>query len=81
MNIGDLLSKKIVQILIALLIGATILIYRFDLMEVILPKKTTIKAIDQNNSDIKIYDDTIVNEALVDSLAAVDNNDTKGLED
>lgn len=68
MNIGDLLSNKIVQILIALFIGISLLVYKYDLLEVIWPEKSNIVAIDQNNKDIKIYDDTLTNKSLVDSL-------------
>ncbi|WP_101689596.1 hypothetical protein [Dysgonomonas massiliensis] len=68
MNIGDLLSNKIVQILIALFIGISLLVYKYDLLKVIWPEKSNIVAIDQNNKDIKIYDDTLTNKSLVDSL-------------
>ena len=68
MNIGDLLSKKVVQILLALFIGGVLLVYKFNLLDVILPEKTTIIAIDQNNKDIKIYDDTLTNKSQVDTL-------------
>lgn len=68
MNIGDLLSKKVVQILLALFIGGVLLVYKFNLLDVILPEKTTIIAIDQNNKDIKIYDDTLTSKSQVDTL-------------
>lgn len=68
MNIGDLLSNKIVQILIALFIGISLLVYKYDLLKVIWPEKSNIVAIDQNNKDIKIYDDTLTNKSLMDSL-------------
>ena len=60
--------NKIVQILIALFIGISLLVYKYDLLKVIWPEKSNIVAIDQNNKDIKIYDDTLTNKSLVDSL-------------
>lgn len=74
MNIGDLLSKKWVQILIALFIGAVVLLYKFNILDVLLPKKTTIVAIDQNNSDVKIYEDTLDNKTYLvgDSIVSTD---------
>lgn len=65
MNIGDLLSNKIVQILIALFIGISLLVYKYNLLEVIWPEKSNIIAIDQNNKDITIHDDTT---ALKDTI-------------
>lgn len=57
-DIKNILSKKMSLVIIALLIGAAAIAYNLRGKN-LLPQKTTIKAIDQDNDDLKIYDDTI----------------------
>lgn len=66
MNLIDLFSKKIALIIIASVIGIVVLFYKFNMLGILFPKKTTIEAIDQNNKDIKIYDEITID---LDSIA------------
>lgn len=73
-NISDILSKKITLIIIAAIIGVVVLLYKFNMLGILLPKKTTIEAKDQNNSEIKIYDEVVPSDTLQFDTDSVPTN-------
>ena len=66
-DIKSILSKKISLVIIALLIGAAAIAYNLRGKN-LLPQKTTIKAPDQNNGGLKIYDDTVRVKDSIDRI-------------